>query len=347
VFSEREAIAALQGSGERPAHTALYHDGTPTFVWNKISHQTTETRRVVRRAGEGLEAFAIRAYVKIGGVEPFQLPVVAPQRPMKRHRAEEIFTAIKDFFPNPVEHKKHGIRLISSHADRGGGDAINRKLFAWFDEYIATLPVTPTSWQAEELTWPEGVPCACHDVHNSFLHALDETVDRTGEPRKAIARATFKTVRSLREMYGPIVARMAGWMIAHLSWSEEAPDIGKEMEWWLLLGIPDDCAESLSRMGLCFSNGRLRCFIGFQGTLGFYDLLIGNLITVYHVRGYSMTRWASSGHTHQTLLATSYLGMDSVIAEMQSDPEEPGEYWLSGYNSFSQNCRFCCSYLPF
>ena len=155
-----------------------------------------------------------------------------------------------------------------------------------------------------------------------------------------MGRAVFKVVRSLRDTMTSLVLKILSWCYAHVMWNEDPVNYAEELEWFLLLGLPLACAESCAQMGLHFLAGRLLVSVSFRGTVGFYDLLNGNILTIYHFRTFSMSRWAGSGGPARTLLACDWVGMPSLVEEMRSDPDFVGEWYLSGFECFTQKCRF-------
>ena len=297
-------------------------------------------RTVIRKAGHVVEMNLSRVHVSIGGSSPQQFAAIRMPKPMGRHRHQEMYTALEETFPMAHTVKTDGIVITSFNMDRGGFNSLRRLLMARIDQSLVEMPRTVKNVRRALMVWYVDVPCAGHDIQGAYLDSLAEVLDICNVKKiRDICKPVFKAVRSLRESFSQLIDALPGWIMRHLHFDESPFNAAEVKDWWELFHLPVEAVTELTRMNLHFVDNRLHVAAACRRERGLHKRINDTLLVVFRFRKFSETRHACQGASCQTLVASRFLGLDSLVETILQDDAE-GDWYLQCYKCFGAPERF-------
>lgn len=170
-------------------------------------------------------------------------------------------------------------------------------------------------------------PCAAHDAHNAFKWAMMETMS---DP--LLLRDIYIAMASIRNSWDLIQTYLLEWIASNIHF--QPPLDSEEQEQlrtlWRALGVELETAEILaSVLQVSFKEGQFCASSALLDTPDWLDLLSTCLLSTFRIRKFTESRWLTVGACSRTMVASLFLGMDSLIAFI----EEKGAslFYLNGY----------------
>ena len=156
--------------------------------------------------------------------------------------------------------------------------------------------------------------------------------------KRTVARNIFKTMRSLREGADLVLEEIREFVPNYIEFDPLEEDPAGIREWWRFCSLRSDLLERAVALNIRFSNGRLRVSAKFIDDANVIADVVGLLYGIFRFRGFSGGRWISSGRTGQTLVASTSVGLDTIVRCILANPEH-SDYYIHCYSCFTVQTR--------
>lgn len=181
------------------------------------------------------------------------------------------------------------------------------------------------------LHWDTYVECKSHQCHNSLKWAMGKYIEDKGTLRSA-----YITMESLRNGFDELEKNSKVWIRAHLSYEDWHVDCIEFL--WTMLGFRGEWLDLLVKLQIRFVDDKLKVAAAFEIDGDTEELVYMALLHVWKFTKFTDSRWATIGCTSRSLLSSTILGLESLVAHVLQNPASSSCY-IKGFAHYDQKVR--------
>lgn len=181
------------------------------------------------------------------------------------------------------------------------------------------------------LHWDTYVECKSHQCHNSLKWAMGKYIEDKGTLRSA-----YITMESLRNGFDELEKNSKVWIRAHLSYEDWHVDCIEFL--WTMLGFRGEWLDLLVKLQIRFVDDKLKVAAAFEIDGDTEELVYMALLHVWKFTKFTDSRWATIGCTSRSLLSSTILGLESLVAHVLQNPAS-SSYYIKGFAHYDQKVR--------
>ena len=332
---EKKATLFLEKHQHSPLLVSYAADATPLLV-NSTSSMKSLSTGSTRRSGRHLVEFLMqtcfyKAKNATGDME-MVITLTDPKPLTKGKRGWNLFSAACDFLPLLRRRGHKAICVQHMAADRAVFSSLDRHLrgrqSAFYDpQHGPDLGTEAPLLQSTD--WMVSNPCAVHDAHNGLQWGLSALTDATTLDDLHIV------VESIRNTFASLREHIPAFLHQNLRCHEPPQPATDEVRMvWALLGVEPSWIEHIASLNPVWSGGCLYindCEDQEQSTIEQVSHLFFYLM---RWRKFTQSRWGSIGTSCRALVATTLLGLPTLVSMTRADPHV-SDYHLRGFERLS------------
>jgi hypothetical protein len=178
------------------------------------------------------------------------------------------------------------------------------------------------------LHWDTYVPCKAHECHNSLKWGVFKYIED-----KSTLKNAYITMESLRNAFDELETNCRPWIRSCLHYEDWGLDCISEL--WTVLGISGEWLETLVELQLRFESGMLLVASAFEGNPDTENLVYHCMMHLWQFSKFTDSRWVTLGCASRSLLASTLVGLHSLVQHIMSNPAS-SSYYIRGFGHFDQ-----------
>lgn len=330
-FLRLRFLQSIKDAANRPLLLSYSADGTP--VRTKVNITQRSESSSCRRGGYGTKEYYVQNCFLMFRDESGGLTVRALLRdpiPMTEGKTVRATAAMAvDFVPNPRAFGHAGLIVRHAAFDRAQFAPLQKLLRQWhIRESVQSefgIQGTPPELLFL-LDWSVQTPCSLHDVHKSFSWSMHSSFNSA-----ELLKNVFISVESCRNCFKQICDYAPKWLWERLVLEAddnlEPPDDLRDM--WLACGVDAELLIELVELRLLFRKGNIVVSKRHHdGKL--FDRVMLCLFSLWHLRKFSESRWASVGTSCRANVAARLSGLPDLIQRILAGAKDI-PYHLQGF----------------
>jgi hypothetical protein len=335
VVKDRLHAQATHLIGCAGMHAILFtygSDGTPALTKFTATARLSSGRLIRRKRGRGVEYLIERGFLKtmIGGRPRVACVLRDPIPLLNGKGAWDCFAALTKFFPMVRRLGFRGILVEHYAFDRLLQASLSRKVQQRANLYYAAQSGeegAPDDLALLEMKhWVVCTGCAAHDAHNALKWSL---LWASPDPKDTLKRLHI-TVESLRNGFDLVHGKLQAFLVDVLVFKSEVPCYAESCEFWTLLGVPEEVADTLSELGVCWDGQYLSVSQTFATDPGLLAKLSTCLIAIFEFHKFTDSRWLTVGESCRSLVAATAVGLQRLVASILESPST-SQYYIGGF----------------
>ncbi|CAE8622776.1 unnamed protein product [Polarella glacialis] len=178
------------------------------------------------------------------------------------------------------------------------------------------------------LLWDTYVECKSHQCHNSLKWAMGKYIQD-----KSTLRSACITMEPLRNGFDELEKNSRAWIRVHLAFEDWHVDCIEFV--WSMLGFRGEWLDLLVKLQIRFVDDKLKVAAAFEIDGNTEQLVYMALLQVWKFAKFTDSRWATIGCTSRSLLSSTILGLESLVAHVLQNPAS-SSYYIKGFARYDQ-----------
>ena len=329
---ERNFHKLILEAGRRPLLLSYTGDCTP--VQTRVVTAFRSDGRTCRRSGYQTQDYYVQIsfgmYVDDVGVAEVAV-LLSPPRPMRNGKSvREYHSLAVEFIVDPRDRGHEGILVRHFAFDRGQFSATQRVLRQHCTHKALRRPETSCAsapFLLYLLDWCVSTPCCLHDVHKSLHWSLHVAFTDA-----ALLKNVFVSVDSCRKSCRQVCTLAPAWLwdALVLIQPSDLPPPEDLNDVWLACGVSVELIAELVDLRLWSVGGKVAVTSEAVGP-ALFERALYCLFSLWHLRKFTETRWASVGASCRSILAARLTGIQHLVQFILRTPHESA-FHLGGFS---------------
>lgn len=329
---------AVSSAGGAPLLTSYSADGTPALVKHQVKQKSPAGSSVLR-VGKSSHEFLVQSlfcrWIDSMG-KPHTVALLHAPVPLTHGKTAMAQYAVGRQFVLDLRQEHKGIQVCHFAFDRAGFSALARLWNRHHQSKAADEGSEDDPFASEAkldlLTWVVATPCAVHDTHNGLKWSMYLHCQKT-----SVLQDVYVVVESLRNCLDLLHGFLGGWLADHLHFvsEEDLDDVDALQEMWYALGVEPSVVEVLAgELRLRWKRGRLEVAAPNLNTESLIGKVSFALLSIWHFRKFSESRWVTIGSSCRSLAAGLLTGLESLVATIRESPGA-SDFYFHGFEKLT------------
>lgn len=335
-FLKAKGEALVRDAAGSPVLMSYSFDGTPLSVKTRMTAEWEKGAKVAITGRATSEYLVQHMYYRTYGSTGRARTCLVIRDPLpltSGKSAWALWSAGQEFKRTPMQIGHTGISIVHYVFDRAGYSALLR-MNKQFHAHLHDSQMSTPLQKLQE--WVVSSGCGLHDCHNGLKWGM-----HTHFNDPSLMKDIYIVIESLRNSHNLIQRHLRAWIADKVQfadeWSGEESSVMGEM--WTTLGVEPAVVEVLvADLQLRWQGGSLQVAAKWAASSGLVEKVSFCLLSLWHFRSFSDSRWVSVGCSCRTLATGLLTGLDSLVARIRADPGS-SDYHISGYARLQNEAR--------